>query len=84
MVKLSGVICIILIVKSVKEKNECKNNCKHRSLCKLHVIKTDEGVVKIKEMNVNAKLPIRGTAGAAGYDLVTAQAVAVPAQGKCW
>ena len=41
------------------------------------------GVVKIKRMNVNAKLPVRGTAGAAGYDLVVAQAAVVPAHSKC-
>ena len=28
------------------------------------------------------KLPVRGTAGAAGYDLAAAQAVVVPAHGK--
>ena len=34
-------------------------------------------------MNVNAKLPVRGTEGAAGYDLAAAQAAVVPAHGKC-
>ena len=65
-----------------KNKNECKENCKHRSLCKLFVIKTDEGVVRIKRVNKNAKLPFRGTEGAAGYDLATAQAAVVLADGK--
>ena len=43
----------------------------------------EEGVVKIKRTNVNAKLPVRGTAGAAGYDLAAAQATVVPAHSKC-
>ena len=41
------------------------------------------GVVKVKRMNVNAKLPIRGTAGAAGYDLAAAESAVVPAHNKC-
>ena len=46
-------------------------------------MKIDEGVVRIKRTNVNAKLPIRGTAGTTGYDLAAAQAAVVPAHGKC-
>ena len=65
-----------------KDKNGCKENCKHRSCCKLFVIKTDEGVVRIKRVNKNAKLPFRGTEGAAGYDLAAAQSAVVPAHGK--
>ena len=34
-------------------------------------------------MNVNAKLPIRGTSGSAEYDLAAAQSAVVPAHGKC-
>ena len=34
-------------------------------------------------MNVNAKLPVRGTSGSAGYDLAAAQTAVVPAHGKC-
>ena len=34
-------------------------------------------------MDVNAKLPMRGTEEAAGYDLATAQAAVLPAHGKC-
>ena len=41
------------------------------------------GEVKIKKANKNALLPSRGTAGAAGYDLAAAEAVAAPAHGKC-
>ena len=34
-------------------------------------------------MNVNAKLPVRGSSGAAGYDLSAAESAVVPAHGKC-
>ena len=70
--------------------SECKfckhnNECKHRTACKLYTIVNDEGndIVTIKRVNVNAKLPVRGTSGAAGYDLSAAQAAVVPAHGKC-
>ena len=56
-----------------KRKNQCKENCKHRNVCKLYVMNAEDGVVKIKRMNVNAKLPVRGIARAAGYNLATAQ-----------
>ena len=69
--------------KLCEKRNECKQNCKHRNCCKLYVMKIDEGVVKIKRTNVNAKLPVRGTAGSAGYALAAAQAAVVPAHGKC-
>ena len=46
-------------------------------------MKIDEGVVKIKRTNVNAKLPVKGTVGSLGYDLAAAQAAVVPARGKC-
>ena len=38
--------------------------------------------MRIKRVNKNAKLPFRGTEGAAGYDLAAAQAAVVPAHGK--
>ena len=62
-----------------------KNDCKHRTACKLYTIVNEEGkdVVTVKRVNVNAKLPVRGTNEAAGYDLSAAQAVVVPAHGKC-
>ena len=63
-------------------KNECNRTCKHKMPCKLYVIKTDEGVVRIKRICKNAKLPFRGTEGAAGYDLAAAQAPIAPAHGK--
>ena len=37
-----------------KRKNECNGVCKHKYLCKLYVMKIDEGVVRIKRTNVNA------------------------------
>ena len=37
-----------------KRKNECNGVCKHKNLCKLYVMKIDEGVVRIKRTNVNA------------------------------
>ena len=71
--------------KLCKNKTECNDFCKHRTPCKLYVIKNEEGeeVVKMKRLNMNAKLPVKGTAGAAGYDLSAAQAIVVPAHGKC-
>ena len=39
--------------------------------------------MKVKRTNVNARLPVRGTSGAAGYDLAAAEAAVVPAHGKC-
>ena len=50
--------------------------------CKLYVMKTDQGVVKVKKLCNNAKLPVRGSTGAAGYDLAAAQTAVVPAHGK--
>ena len=38
-----------------------------------------EGEIKMKRVNKNAMLPRRGTTGAAGYDLATAEATVVPA-----
>ena len=68
--------------KICKLKNECNRTCKHETPCKSYVIKTDEGVVRMKRICKNAKLPIRGTKGAAGYDMAAAQAAVVPAHGK--
>ena len=65
-----------------KRKNYNVKPCKHRQFCKLFVIKTDEGVVRVKRVNKNAKLPVRGTAGSAGYDLAVVQAAVVPAHCK--
>ena len=49
-----------------QNKNECIKPCKHRNCCKLYVVRTQEGVVKVKRVCKNAKLPIRGTTRAAG------------------
>ena len=66
-------------------KNKCIDECKHHKFCKLYVIKNDEGdeVLRVKRMNVNAKIPVRSTQGAAGYDLSAAHSAVVPARGKC-
>ena len=37
-----------------KRENECNGVCKHKNICKLYVMKIDEGVVRIKRTNVNA------------------------------
>ena len=41
-----------------KTKNECKGICKHKNPCKIFVMSGEEGAIKMKRMNVNAKLPI--------------------------
>ena len=66
-----------------KTKNECKGICEHKNPCKLFVMNGEEGVIKMKRMNVNAKLPITGTKGAAGYDLAVAQVAVILTHGKC-
>ena len=68
--------------------NDCqicktKNECRHRNPCKIFVMNGEEGVIKMKRMNVNAMLPIRGIEGAAGYDLAIAQPEVVPPHCKC-
>ncbi|MCV6575237.1 MAG: dUTP diphosphatase, partial [Cohaesibacter sp.] len=40
-------------------------------------------VLRVKRTSVNATLPVRGTKGAAGYDLAAAQAIVVLAHDKC-
>ena len=45
-------------------------------------MRTDQGIVRIRRMCTNAKLPVRGRARVARYDLAKAQAVVVPAHGK--
>ena len=66
-----------------KSKNVNQKECKHRNPCKIYVIKNAEEILRVKRMNVNAKLPVRGSSGAAGYDLSAAQAAVIPAHGKC-
>ena len=66
-----------------KRKNVNQNECKHRNPCKLYVIKYEEDVLRVKRMNVNAKLPVRSSSRAAGYDLSAAQSAIIPAHGKC-
>ena len=45
-------------------------------------MKTDQGIVKVKRLCNNSRLPVRGTTSAAGYDLASAQNGVVPAHGK--
>ena len=72
-----------------KDCNICKkkklnvNECKHRNPCKIYVIKDEEGIVRVRRMNVNAKLPMRSSSGLAGYDLSATETAVVPAHGKC-
>ena len=69
--------------KICKRKNVNQNECKHRNPCKLYVIKNEEEILRVKRMNVNAKLPVRGSSGAAGYDLSAAQSAVISAHGQC-
>ena len=62
---------------------DCTMKCnKKNGLCKFLVMKTDMGIVKVKRLCNNARLPVRGSTGAAGYDLAAAQSAVVPARGK--
>ena len=61
----------------------CNTDCNKKDSCKLFVIRTDEGVVKIKRLNNNARIPVRGTPEAVGYDLAVAQSVVDPTHDKC-
>ena len=45
-------------------------------------MKTDQGIVRVKRLCNNAKLPVRGSAGVVGYDLAAAQTAVVLAHGK--
>ena len=45
-------------------------------------MKTDQGIVKVNKLCNNAKLPVRGSTGAVGYDLAAAQTAVIPARGK--
>ena len=66
-----------------KLSTDCKNSCNEEGRsCKLFVMKTDQGIVRVKRLCNNARLPVRGTTGAAGYDLGAAQTAVVLAHGK--
>ena len=71
--------------KLCKTKNECKDDCKHRSKCKLYSFLNEKGdeVLKVQRVNVNTKPPVRGTEGATGYERAVAQVAVVPTHGKC-
>ena len=66
-----------------KKKNLDVNRCKHKNLCKIYVIKDDEGIVRVKRTNVNAKLPMKSSSGSAGYDLAASENAVIPAHDKC-
>ena len=55
---------------------------KHKNSCKLYVMRMNKGVIRIKRVCKNAKLPIRGTTRVVGYDLAVAQSAVVLAHGK--
>ena len=62
---------------------DCKNSYNEvRQICKLYVMKTAQGSVKVKRLCNNARLSVRGTTGAAGYDLAATQTAVVLAHGK--
>ena len=42
----------------------------------------NEPVQHVKKLSENATLPVRGSAGAAGYDLASAEDTVIPARGK--
>ena len=66
-----------------KLSDDCTMKCnKKEGVCKIFVMKTDQGIVKVKKLCNNAKLPVRASTGAAGYDLAAAQTAVIPAYGK--
>ena len=66
-----------------KKKNLNVNECKHQNPYKIYVTKDEEGIVRVKRMNVNAKLLVRSSLGSAGYNPSAAETAVVPAHGKC-
>ena len=66
-----------------KLSKDCNISCNEDGRAfKFYVMKTDQGVVRVKKLCNNAKRPVRGTTGAAGYGLAAAQTAVVPADGK--
>ena len=66
-----------------KLSNNCNISCNNDGrFLKLYVMKTDQGVVKVKKLCNKAKLPVRGSIGAAGYDLAAAQNAVILTHGK--
>ena len=60
----------------------CNLDCQKTEHSKLFVIGTDGGVVQVKRLLTNARIPVRGTLEAAGYDLAATQAAVYPVHGK--
>ena len=46
-------------------------------------MKVDRGIVRVRKMNANAKLLVRGIARTARHDLAAAQATVLLAHNKC-
>ena len=46
-------------------------------------MRMDKGIVRVRRICKNTKLPVRGIARAAGCSLAAAQTIAVPDMGKC-
>ena len=51
---------VIMYNLTVNLMNHCNIDCKKTGDCKLFVIRTDEGVVQVKRLNNNARIPVRG------------------------
>ena len=65
-----------------KFSEHCNGKGKGTGHFKLFVIRTDEGVVQVKRLNNNTRIPVRGTSQGAKYNLAAAQTAVCPAHGK--
>ena len=65
-----------------KFNGNCKADCNKIVNCKLYVMRTNDGVVEVKRLSNNARIPVKRTPEAAGYDLAAAQSELCPAHGK--
>ena len=55
---------------------------KNSGYCTIHVEHPMACTIQIKKLYNHAKLPVRSTKGAAGYDLYSAKKCAIPAHGR--
>ena len=58
-------------------------DCNKTENCELFAIRMDEGVVKVKKLNNNARAPLSGMLEGVDYDPAIAQSETVPAHSKC-
>ena len=66
-----------------KLNENCNTDCKKNDFCKLFVIRKDEGVVKVKRLNNNARIPVQGnTRGLLAMTWLQPQTAVCPAHGK--